>query len=519
MQRPERIVSKSYITIIALLLSILAVLAGYLVSDRIFEDMAHIEDEMAYVWQAQAIARGHLSLPSPPEPKSFLIPFVVDYNGQRFGKYPLGWPVVLAFGVLLGIRSLVNPLLGGVGVWLTYRLGQRLMGEKIGLIAAALTVTSPFFLMNTGSLLSHPLGLVLSATFTLGWLDAFFESSPLYNKPRLPTLVAAFSLGLLALTRPFTAVAVGLPFGLHGLYLLWRGDWPTRRRLICLGVIVLGIASLHFVWQYAMTGDPLLNPYTLWWDYDKIGFGAGHGHDQGHSLFQAWVNTKFSLWVGYRDLFGWGTYSWTFLPLGLLAVRHDRRSWLVTSIFPSLVIVYMAYWIGSYLFGPRYFYESLFCLTLLSAAGIAWLAGWPIQTGPTEPEQPIPATPPWQHTRSLGVMILVTLLVSINLLFYTPPRLQMMHGLYNVQRSHIEPFLTASAQELTPALVIVHISHKWIEYGTLIELENPFLDTPFIFVISHGIETDSTIPPHFPERRVYHYYPDEPYKFYLAPRP
>ena len=60
---------------IALLISLLGILAGYIVSDRVFERMAHLEDEMAYVWEAQAIAGGHLKLPSPPEPKSFLIPF------------------------------------------------------------------------------------------------------------------------------------------------------------------------------------------------------------------------------------------------------------------------------------------------------------------------------------------------------------------------------------------------------------------------------------------------------------
>jgi len=33
--------------------------------------MAHIEDEMAYLWQAQAIAGGKLTLPSPPGANSF----------------------------------------------------------------------------------------------------------------------------------------------------------------------------------------------------------------------------------------------------------------------------------------------------------------------------------------------------------------------------------------------------------------------------------------------------------------
>jgi hypothetical protein len=94
-----------------------------------------------------------------------------------------------------------------------------------------------------------------------------------------------------------------------------------------------------------------------------------------------------------------------------------------------------------------------------------------------------------------------------------------MHGLYGVSRSHLEPFLTPSAQDLTPALVIVHPADGWIEYGTLIELETSYLDTPFIFVISRGPRVDNALAQDFPERGVYHYYPDEPYSFYTQPRP
>jgi 4-amino-4-deoxy-L-arabinose transferase-like glycosyltransferase len=139
MSRPDRI---------ALLLSLLAILVTYLVTDRIFEGIPHLEDEVAYVWQAEAIAGGKIAVPSPPQPKSFLVPFVVDYDGLRFGKYPPGWPLVLAIGVKLGLRFLVNPLLAGLGVWLTYLLGKRVFGEVVGLLAAGLTLTSPFFLIN-----------------------------------------------------------------------------------------------------------------------------------------------------------------------------------------------------------------------------------------------------------------------------------------------------------------------------------------------------------------------------------
>lgn len=189
---------------IALVISLITVLVTYYVTLRYFEGIPHLEDEIAYVWQARAIAEGKLTVDSPPQSESFLVPFVVDHNGQRFGKYPLGWPVVLAISIRLGIRSLVNPLLAGLGVWLTYRLGKKVFGETVGMIAAVLTLTSPFFLINSGTLLSHSFGLVLSTAFALAWIDGFGERDA--SRGNLPTIVAGLALGVFgvdqAINRP-----------------------------------------------------------------------------------------------------------------------------------------------------------------------------------------------------------------------------------------------------------------------------------------------------------------------------
>jgi hypothetical protein len=154
------------------------------------------------------------------------------------------------------------------------------------------------------------------------------------------------------------------------------------------------------------------------------------------------------------------------------------------------------------LFGPRYYYEGLFSLTIASAAGIAWLAGWP-----TRPGEPWHTYSGWKKARPLGMTALLAFLVSANLLFYTPMRVGGMHGLYQISRARLEPFETPKAQALAPALFIVHPG-VWMEYGALLELQDPFLDTPFIFVISVGPSRDAELARLFPDRHIYHYYPD-----------
>lgn len=500
--------------LIAFLVSIATVFAAFFVADRVYELMPHFEDEMAYTWQAQAIAGGHLVLPSPPNPKSFMTPFVIDYHGVRFGKYPPGWPTVLAMGFVTGLQDWVNPLLAGLGIWLLYLLAKRITNGPISLLAIILMLTSPMFWLLSGSILSHAWSLVLTLGFALAWLDVFVSkddeeitSVPFLSRPAprwIIVLVAGLSLGVLVLTRPMDAAGVALPFFIHGLILLVRGDATTRKRVLTVGLLAGGVGVLLFAWQYAVTGDPLLNPYTLWWKYDKIGFGPGYGRwGEGHSLDHAWYIIRYSLWTpnGTRgDVLGWENLWWIFLPFGLWALRKKLSAWLVAGIFPALVLAYVPYWIGSWQYGPRYYYEGMLSITILSAAGIFWLAGNGL----------------WVRKVLAGLALAV--LVGYNLFAYMPDRLWSMHGMYNINRAMLEPFYTVAAQKLEPALIIVHTQKEWTEYGGLLELQDAQLDTPFIFALFRRDSDFTKYVEKFPDRNIYHYYPDEPYKFYQLPR-
>ena len=450
-----------------------------------------------------------------------MVPFVVDYQGERFGKYPPGWPAVLSIASRLDLRAWINPLMAGLGVWLTYLLGKRIFNDFVGLLAAGLTVTSPFFLMNSGSLLSHPFGLVLSAAFALGWLESFWNDKndrPMEGpfqakKTWVYTLLSALALGGLIITRPMTALAVAAPFAIHGLYLLFCADRQTRLRLLVIAGVAILFTGLYLLWQYSLTGDALLNPYTLWWPYDKVGFGPGYGRmPGGHSLHLAWINARDSIRAGMSDLFGWGSYSWILLPFGLWSAHRNPKALLTGSVFVSLVLIYMTYWIGAMLFGPRYYYEGLFSVTVLSAAGIAWLAGWPAKHGAS-----FVRYTDWRKIRPLLVTLILGVLVGINLLSYVPLRLGGMVALYDIELADQEPFLTPATRALAPALIIIHIP-RWMEYGALLDLEDPELTSPFIFAWSINPSTDAALANDVPDRTVYHYYPGQPFQLYKEPQ-
>ena len=486
----------------ALLLSILTFAAAAFVSLRVYEGMAHIEDEMAYVWQAQVIARGQLVTETPgPCPKCFLVPFVVDYNGLRFGKYPPGWPALLAFGESAGLRAWVNPLITGLSAWLLYRLVKKLLDERTALLAQFLFTLSPFVLLNAGSLLSHPWSLLLALIFILGWLDAFTVPNPALPARwarTLPAVVSALALGLLALTRPLTAVGVALPFALHGLYLLLRGDCAARLRLVLFALLAGGVSAMYLLWQYALTGHPLLNPYTLWWPYDQIGFGQGVGlQPGGYRPIHGLLHTRFTLRNGLSDLFGWPMLSWIFLPFGLWHARKNGRAMLVSSVLVSLVLAYGLYWIGSWVYGPRYYYEAVFVPVFLTAAGIRWLAG--MAPGP----RPLIG---WARARFVVTGVLVGVLAAGSLLFYTPMRVGAMQGYARISSSCLEPFHSLEADR--PLLIFVHIQDKYNEYGCLLDLTNPFYDTEIIPAISYGENTEEALRRQFPGRAELHYYAD-----------
>lgn len=75
----------------AFVLAILGSISSIWVAHSVFEGLPHLEDEFAFLWEAEVITRGRIKLPTPFEARSHLVPFVVDREGYRLENiHPVG---------------------------------------------------------------------------------------------------------------------------------------------------------------------------------------------------------------------------------------------------------------------------------------------------------------------------------------------------------------------------------------------------------------------------------------------
>jgi 4-amino-4-deoxy-L-arabinose transferase-like glycosyltransferase len=304
----------------------------------VFERLPHLEDELAYLYQARILARGQLVVETPEPRLAFWQPFVIDRDGNRFGKYPLGFPALLALGEIAGAGWMVNALLGALSIALIYRLGCEMFSRRVGLIAALLLAFSPMALLLNATLMGHTAALM----FTLLFMWAYGrgvqtgdeaggrearddEVMRKDGKNAVPTgsfvgtpqngaslgwaILGGVSLGMVVANRPLAAVGIALPYAAWSVARLWaargrwRAFWATLRPLLVIGVITLLFAATIPLFAAAATGDARTNLYTLVWSYDRIGFGECCGRS-GHTLEKAFNHLRYDLSLLAADLHG-----------------------------------------------------------------------------------------------------------------------------------------------------------------------------------------------------------------------
>ncbi len=316
-------------------------------------------DETAYRLQAQIFALGKpwIDAPSGPSAEELRFTHLIVHDGHWFTKYPPLWPVVLAFGGLLHVRWLVNPVLAVVALWIIHRIARRELGLPNARFTVLIVLVSPFFFMMAASQMSHMLGLVCCSGAALAFLSGV-------RRQRAGGVVIAIALlAACCFVRPFTAVCAALALG------PWLVAANARAMLprIVLPAIALGGLAIFAVaiYNHLYTGDWLRSPYALYRGTElpielsvapRVVFG-----NLATTARWALQDTMVFTWPLMFALAGYATWAdrgfhdrflaWWFLVFTAANLFHTEGS--------------------SSRYGDRYLFEAVWAPALLAARGAA----------------------------------------------------------------------------------------------------------------------------------------------------
>jgi len=330
------------------------------------EGIPHVPDEISYLFQARIFASGHVTAPRPPVEESFDFfnpPLIAAIDDGWLSVYPFAHSLVLAPGVAFGIEWIIPPLVGAGCVVLIFLLARRLYNAQTGVLAALLLAASPFFMMTASNFMSHN----TAAFFLLASLTCIAYAD---RKPLLLSALAGIAFGLLFNTRPLTAVVLMPPFGV----LLLSQIIPRDQRIAEVkkiaafaagGLIMFGAFMLY---NWATVGEPLTTA-TQRVSTDVIGFGGSH------SVTAGITNDQTQLVYLRLVANGWPSWLGLFLVMSPFVLGTGRKwDWLFLACVVAIFGAYTAFYAPGIMHGPRYWYESLPLLVLLTARGADRLA-------------------------------------------------------------------------------------------------------------------------------------------------
>lgn len=450
----------------------------------VLEGIPHTLESVAFAFQGQVMALGRLWAPAPELPQFFEEPYILIRNGRWFGVLPPGQSLLLAVGVLGGAPWVISPLVTANAVALTIIVGRGIYGRMTGVMAGLLLLFSPFVLLLSGDMLPHPAALLLTVLIALG--VAIGRSTA----PVAGAVLAGFAAGCLLATRPLAFVGAGIPLL---LLLLW-GDRREQLRSLAMRAGMVAAGALLPVLFYAfvnasLTGSPFVTASAIWSDVDRVGFGDGigarGGHDLASGLGNAWANTV----VLERHLFGWPSY----LTLALAMVPFIRGTrhlwdWALLASAVGLLASHLLYWSDGILFGPRFAFEAVAALALLTARGFALLGEPGLPPDATvgsamPPQSPKDPSAP-RLTAAPIVALFAATLIAVNLIAYLPDVVLAYHGYNGISRDGLRAIEEGGLQN--GLVFVTSTGEDWQSYAQVFLANGPLLDRTVIFARNLG---------------------------------
>jgi hypothetical protein len=355
----------------------------------VYQSHPHIPDETQYLFQAKYMAAGQLTVSPPAVPEAFSMYMVPYLDNRWYGIFPPAFPAVLAFGVLMGVVWLVNPLLSSICILLAYLFFLSMYSRPFARVGVVLLAGSPWFIFMGMSLMSHML------TLTCSLAAALLTSRSIKSRRLVLSLFAGVFVGITSLVRPLDGAILAT---LLGIWTLLASREFKSGIVNCVsmftGTILIGSIALPY--NKAVTGSWMSLPLTYYYDKyfwpgaNSIGFGPNHGLGwgldayPGHSPFEGLINSAINTFQVNTELFGWTLGSLAFATYFVISGRLTRRdAWAIVSI-AVVASSYFFYWYhGGPDLGARYWFIAIVPLVALTVRGLQIVSSRSCRTGQT----------------------------------------------------------------------------------------------------------------------------------------
>jgi 4-amino-4-deoxy-L-arabinose transferase-like glycosyltransferase len=360
-------------------LAALSFVLSLTVAELLFPYQSVNNDEAVYVFQAETMLQGELTLPADTH-RDFFRPWMsAEDDGRQVMVFQPVLPATLALSERLfgSMRIAMAMIAAGCVVLVAAFTREAIGSEPSAVAAAALFAVSPLAVIQSAVYLGYLYAVLLE----LATLLLVLRGRRLNSAVRLAG--AGATMGLLFFLRPFDAILFASALG---VYFLARDHRDLRRagRSIGWGTVgALPLLALCAGYNAVVTGSPLRFPLWAIGGRNEFGFGSRNIVTDAPAMEITLRRSVWALRGNLAALLQWYTGGIVALVLagyGLWRLRRHSVTALLVAIGIVVPLGYLFYWgnvliiFGRDFLGPHYYLALLIPISVFVAHGLVALA-------------------------------------------------------------------------------------------------------------------------------------------------
>ncbi len=456
----------------------------------------HVQDSIAQLFQAKIFALGKWSLSIPNHSEFFERIYTVMKDGRWYSIYPPGYAMVLSIGVWLHTAQWVNPLLSGCIVLLTFIIAKKIYDTATARLTILFLLISPFFIFMASGWMNHPTALFFAMLFWYCLIQCGNASGMQYY---LWIVGAGAAHGMMFLTRPITAIAF-LFFGILWMALHQKQIFlRLMSTLVCFALGTLPFAVFYLLYNANTTGHLFLTGYVDYFGGNPLGFGKQPWgaeplgpkipNEVLHTPWRGFANTICNINGLNYYLFGFPVPSLLFAFLLFLpGTKRTKTDWLCLFPLTGISALYFFYFFQDYCYGPRFVYESVPFLCMLSARGLFSFVDWLQEHMNINKEKAV---------RGMTIFVILCIVYSFSVV-WAERIINMSDDYWSTQDDTLD-----LAEQIVPEDEALFFTEMDEDFAAFFSMMDPRLDRGWIVAHDLGERKNQTLMQAYPQWPVY----------------